>query len=59
MAKVRVPKELRPPSRFGAFPDPEYNPEVYGEIFCGLFRCTGKFRQSKRGEYYWNGEQVS
>jgi hypothetical protein len=41
-----VPKELRPPSRFGTFTDP------WGMVH-GEFRVTGKFRKPKRGEFFW------
>lgn len=50
MAKVRVPKELRPPSRFEPFEDPEASGQP---LYSGKFRCTGKYRNVKRGEYYW------
>lgn len=50
MAKVRVPKELRPPSRFGAFADDHSIP---GSPHYGPWKVKGVFRQPKPGEAYW------
>jgi hypothetical protein len=42
--KVRVPKEHRPPTRFGI---------VEGGAG-GKYRVTGKYRRPKPGEHYWS-----
>lgn len=51
MAKVRVPPELRPPSRHEPFKDPVPSSWDY---YQGLFKVTGTFRIPKQGEYYWH-----
>lgn len=47
MAKVRVPKELRPPSRFNAFPGPRIG-------VTGSFKVIGVYRYPNIGEYFWS-----
>jgi hypothetical protein len=55
MAKVRVPKELRPPERFKPF---------HGEVrfhpgSAGSFRVKGIFRNPRAKEYFWsNGSSI-
>ncbi|OGT58050.1 MAG: hypothetical protein A3E01_06570 [Gammaproteobacteria bacterium RIFCSPHIGHO2_12_FULL_63_22] len=49
--KVRVPKELRPPSRFGVFEDPAVSSFDY---YKGFFQVRGVFQVPRRGEYYWH-----
>ncbi len=51
MAKVRVPKELRPPERFNAFRGPEN-----GEH--GKFKVKGAYRFPRKGELFWSGYGV-
>lgn len=43
MAKVRVPKEHRPPSRFGEWAHDK-----------GLFRVSGIYRNPRKGEIFWD-----
>lgn len=49
MARVRVPKELRPPERFKPFAAPGQD---RGEF--GSFKVKGVFRNPKDGEYFWS-----
>lgn len=45
MAKIRVPKELRPPSRYG----------VYKHHFSdAMVKVSGEYRPPVFGEYFWN-----
>lgn len=41
--KVRVPKEHRPPSRFGSWPHKK-----------GVFKVSGIYRTPKKGEMFWD-----
>ena len=45
--KVRVPKELRPPSRFGAFRCPRLPQR-------GEYRVAGVYRNPREGEFFWS-----
>lgn len=45
MAKVRVPVELRPPSRYGQWR------HTYSGRF---FRVNGIYRVPVKGDYYWS-----
>lgn len=51
MSKVRVPPELRPPSRFEPFTDPHAANPL--SPYHGPWRVKGVFRQPKWGEAYW------
>jgi hypothetical protein len=54
MAKVRVPKELRPPSRTNVFDG--CSPH---EICKGRFRVKGLFRSPKMGEFFWVSKETA
>lgn len=49
MAKVRVPREKRPPTRFGQIMGGEYSwvPKV-------PFKVSGTYRTPKRNEFFWD-----
>lgn len=44
MAKVRVPKDQRPPNRYGLYK------HEYSDAIC---KVSGKYRLPKYGEYFW------
>jgi hypothetical protein len=49
MAKVRVPRERRPPTRFGKIT------KVASQITeHQAFRVVGEYRSPREGEYFWN-----
>lgn len=58
MAKVRVPKADRPPTRFGILdriaPECDEAPQLKKGM---VFRVKGEYRYPKKGEFFWSSMQ--